>query len=94
MSCPRSSARGEPLREDVVQTLLDLISIKSDLEHGPAPVIAYARRRLQDAGLKTKIVGPENAPALIATHGRKSGMVFSGHLDTVPIGDGWTKEQG
>ena len=56
--------------------------------------MSYARRRLQEAGLRTRIVGQQDAPALIATYGRKAGIVFSGHLDTVPVGEDWTREQG
>ncbi len=68
--------------------------IDSDLEHDPAPILSYAKRRLQEAGLKTRIIGPEDGPALIATFGRKGGMLFSGHLDTVPTGEDWTRGQG
>jgi acetylornithine deacetylase/succinyl-diaminopimelate desuccinylase-like protein len=40
-----------------------------------------------------KTVGNEDAPAIFATSGLR-GIIFSGHLDTVPIGDGWKRKQG
>jgi len=82
------------MREQVVPTLRDLIAIDSDIRHDPRPVLSYARRRLTEAGLKVRVIGPKQTPALIATSGRRRGMLFSGHLDTVPIGDGWTRGQG
>jgi len=82
------------LRDDIVRTLLDLLDIESDLNHDPGPVLSYAKHRLQDAGLRVKIIGKKEAPAIIATYREDPSMIFSGHLDTVPMGHGWTRRQG
>lgn len=78
----------------MVSTLMDLMAIESDLNHDPTPILSYVRNRLSEAGLDVKVVGPKETPALLATYGHERGMLFSGHLDTVPIGSGWTRAQG
>lgn len=82
------------MRDQVVPTLQDLLAIDSDLNHDPAPIVAYAKLRLEEAGMKVRVVGPKDTPAILATYGRRRGVLFSGHLDTVPIGSGWTQMQG
>ena len=81
------------MRERVVDTLQDLLAMESDLHSDMAPIIRYVRRRLEAVGMRVRQVGPERYPALIATYG-KNGMLFSGHLDTVPVGSNWTMFQG
>ena len=56
----------------------------SDLHADMAPIVRYVKRRLESAGMRVRQVGPEKFPAIVATYG-KNGMLFSGHLDTVPV---------
>jgi acetylornithine deacetylase/succinyl-diaminopimelate desuccinylase-like protein len=48
---------------------------------------------LEGVGLDVRLYGSKGKPAVFARSGR-GGVVLSGHLDTVPIGGGWSKEQG
>ena len=81
------------MRDRILETMLDLIGIDSDNRADKAPIVEYARRRLLNIGMEVSVVGPEGRPALCASYG-SGGIVLSGHLDTVPIGEGWTREQG
>jgi acetylornithine deacetylase/succinyl-diaminopimelate desuccinylase-like protein len=81
------------VRTRVVDTLQDLLAMDSDLHADMTPILRYSKRRLESAGMQVRQVGPERYPALLATYG-KNGMLFSGHLDTVPVGSNWTMFQG
>ncbi len=49
---------------------------------------------LYDMGLGSRVItGEEHSPVIIASYG-KNGVCFSGHLDTVPVGDSWKHDQG
>jgi len=65
----------------------------TDLNADMGPIVKYVRRRLEGAGMRVRQVGPERFPAILATYG-KNGMMFSGHLDTVPVGSNWSMFQG
>ena len=56
-------------------------------------IVGFVTGILKKNGFKCKTVGDTRSPAIIAAIG-KNGMLFSGHLDTVPIGDGWKFNQG
>ena len=81
------------MRDHVIKTLLDLVSIDSDVHSDKEKIIDYTMKRLEEAGLEPYTVGTVKDPAIIASYGT-GGILFSGHLDTVPIGSGWTKGQG
>jgi acetylornithine deacetylase/succinyl-diaminopimelate desuccinylase-like protein len=81
------------LENKVVATLQDLLAMESDLKSDMVPIVRYVRRRLEAAGMRVWTVGPDKYPAILATYG-KGGMMFSGHLDTVPIGSSWAMFQG
>ncbi|NLT38346.1 MAG: M20 family metallopeptidase [Methanomassiliicoccus sp.] len=81
------------MKEKVLDTLQDLLAMESDLHCDMSTIIRYTRRRLEAVGMRVKQVGPERYPALLATYG-KNGMLFSGHLDTVPLGSNWAMFQG
>jgi acetylornithine deacetylase/succinyl-diaminopimelate desuccinylase-like protein len=51
---------------------------------------------LKKLGCSLTTGGEKSRPALLARcgDGAEKGVMFSGHLDTVPVGTGWTKEQG
>ena len=76
--------------EDLLRRLLLLKSAEHD---DALPMAEFASDFLSDLGLKPGRHGDTSKPAVFARHG-DGGVVMSGHLDTVPLGDGWTREQG
>ena len=84
---------GYKVRDKVIPTLLELLTIESDLNSDMTPMVAYVRSVLEHAGMKVALHGPPDFPGICATYGH-GGIVLSGHLDTVPIGSGWTRDQG
>lgn len=81
------------MREEIVETLLELLEIKSDAASSKEEIIEYARKRLCNAGMDVRVIEDPKIPAVYATTG-EGGLVFSGHLDTVPEGSNWTRSQG
>ena len=74
--------------------LREMVSIKSVSNEPMDDIIRFTEGLLEDIGVKTReITGDEHSPVLMGHHG-KGGVCFSGHLDTVPLGQGWTKQQG
>ncbi len=80
------------MKDEIVDTLREMLNIDSDNQADKGPIIGYTRERLEGLGMEVTVLG-EGVPALCATSGSK-GLIFSGHLDTVPIGKGWTRGQG
>jgi acetylornithine deacetylase/succinyl-diaminopimelate desuccinylase-like protein len=81
------------MAENVVKTLIDLMLIPSTDKDDKGPIIAYVSDFLRRCGVEVKVVGRPDAPAIAATYGF-GGVGFSGHLDTVPLGENWTRDQG
>jgi acetylornithine deacetylase/succinyl-diaminopimelate desuccinylase-like protein len=81
------------MRDNLIDTLLELMEIGSDNRSDKGPIIKYTVGRLEELGLQTSITGPKDTPALWGSFG-EGGIILSGHLDTVPIGDGWSRGQG
>lgn len=52
----------------------------------------FVTDRLRRLGMEPRRYGQPDRPALVAQFG-KGGVMLSGHLDTVPHGTGWSKEQ-
>jgi succinyl-diaminopimelate desuccinylase len=75
---------------DVVNVLKDLIAIESHTDG--RPIISHVTNILTDLGAHVTHYGPEQKPAILAEFGT-GGPVFSGHLDTVVMGE-WNYEQG
>jgi acetylornithine deacetylase/succinyl-diaminopimelate desuccinylase-like protein len=81
-------------RQDrVVSTLLDLLSKPSTYGQDKSEIIGYAMDWFSELGMSVTLHGQESVPAICATNG-SGGLILSGHLDTVPIGSGWEREQG
>ncbi|HEY3421072.1 MAG TPA: M20/M25/M40 family metallo-hydrolase [Methanomassiliicoccales archaeon] len=81
------------MAEGVVETLIDMILIGSEERENKDEIVKYASDWLKDLGMEVDIVGDKRYPAICAYNGFR-GVALSGHLDTVPIGDRWTKDQG
>jgi succinyl-diaminopimelate desuccinylase len=75
---------------DVVNVLQELIRIESHTDG--RPIITYVTDILRDMDADISVYGKKEKPALLAEFG-KGGTVFSGHLDTVVMGE-WDFEQG
>ena len=78
---------------NVVDTLLELLAIRSDHGPGRSEIASYAYDWLEEIGMSVCTYGEPSMPALCATNGR-GGLILSGHLDTVPEGTKWTRDAG
>ena len=76
--------------EELLRTLVLMPSSNVDDRRG---IARFAVRNLENLGFKCRLLGPGESPAIIASKGSR-GLLLSGHLDTVPIGDSWSKKQG
>ncbi len=82
------------MRDYIVDNLRRMVSIHSVSGEDMDEIIEFTSGLLKDIGLETRVVkGDDHAPVIMASH-KEKGVCFSGHLDTVPIDDGWTKEHG
>ncbi len=66
---------------------------KSTSEDPSGPIVDLVTARLNRLGLKPRLYGDKDRPAILAQH-RSGGVLLSGHLDTVPFGTGWKYQQG
>jgi len=78
---------------NIMETLIDLILIRSDHTDEKEEMVHYVVGWLKNLGLEVDLVGGRTTPAICAYNGY-NGLALSGHLDTVPIGSNWTMEQG
>jgi len=72
--------------------LHDLLKIRSEPDSDKSRIVEYVSSLLSEAGMDVSILDGE-APVILATYG-ETGVLFSGHLDTVPVGQNWTRNQG
>jgi acetylornithine deacetylase/succinyl-diaminopimelate desuccinylase-like protein len=75
---------------DVVELTRDLILTESHTH--VQPIFSQVSEMLIDLGADIRVCGPKKTPAFLAEFGG-GGLVFSGHLDTVVMGE-WDVEQG
>lgn len=81
------------LLEEAESLLETLVRLRSSQEDDALPLAEFVSDRLVRLGLEPSRHGDADKPAIFASHG-EGGVVLSGHLDTVPLGSGWTREQG
>ena len=81
------------MTRELVRTLIELLGVRSDTTEGKRELFGLVRSRLEDLGLEVAVGGPYENPAMLARHG-VGGMAFAAHLDTVPAGEDWTREDG
>lgn len=81
------------MSEKTKEVLTDLVLLRSTSNDDANPIVDYVSDRLRRLGLEPKLYGEKSRPAIVAEH-RSGGVVLSGHLDTVPHGDGWRFEDG
>ena len=75
---------------DPEHTLVEMVEINSADEK--TEIISYMEDLFDEMGISYRVFDGES-PSMLAEHG-KNGIVFSGHLDTVPVGEHWTVAQG
>lgn len=71
--------------------LSEFVGIPSTPEAGMAAILDAAARAVEDLGLRPHV--HDDVSAIVASSGQ-GGVLFNGHLDTVPLASGWTREQG
>lgn len=75
------------------KVLTDLVLMKSQDTDPMAPIAGYVSEFMKRLGMDVRRYSSDEKPSFVGEHG-KGGVVLSGHLDTVPIGTGWTRGQG
>ncbi len=75
------------------KVLTDLVLMKSQDTDPMAPIAGYVSDFMKRLGMDVRRYSSDEKPSFVGEHG-KGGVVLSGHLDTVPIGTGWTRGQG
>jgi acetylornithine deacetylase/succinyl-diaminopimelate desuccinylase-like protein len=80
------------VRARAEEVLTDLVLLGSTSDDPVERVIDYVTSRLKRLGIEPRFRGTEERPAIVAQFGHK-GVALSGHLDTVPLGDGWKHQQ-
>lgn len=85
----------DEIRDDIIEFLRELIRIKSEVPPGNYEnVVKYYIDKASEFGLETRIIEkpgsrkPNVLARLPGTEGEKT-LIYHGHLDTVPGGDGW-----
>ena len=82
------------MREFIEKNLQKMVKIDSHSKGNMDEIIEFTFELLKYIGMEPRVVeGEDFNPVIIASHG-DGGVCFSGHLDTVPIGEGWDHEQG
>ena len=72
-------------------TLTEFVRVPSTPDTDKAPILKAAVAAMEDLGLRSRVYKDVNAVVASSSSG---GVVFSGHLDTVPMGSGWTRDHG
>lgn len=80
------AAEGEEL-------LRRLVLLKSSEDEDALPIVDFVSDYLKGLELEPTLHGDRDKPAMFARY-KEKGVVMSGHLDTVPLGAGWTRDQG
>jgi len=78
-------------RDFVADTLREFVAVESTPEAGPQEILQRVASEVRDLGLRPRI--DRRLGTITAAHGR-GGVLFNGHLDTVPVGSGWTVKPG
>ncbi len=77
--------------EYVRKTLAEFVRIPSTPDTDMSAILRAAEASLEDLGLRPTV--HRDVKALVAVSG-EGGVLFNGHLDTVPTASGWTRKPG
>lgn len=75
------------------KVLTELVLMRSQDSDDMGPISDYVSRYMKGLGMDVRRYGSGDKPSFLGEFG-EGGVILSGHLDTVPIGTGWTREQG
>jgi acetylornithine deacetylase/succinyl-diaminopimelate desuccinylase-like protein len=81
------------MTRELVRNLIELLNVRSDTNEGKRALFELVRSRLEEMGLSIVVGGVPESPAMLASNG-SGGIAFAAHLDTVPAGEDWTREDG
>jgi len=81
------------LTKELMRDLIELLGVRSDTVEGKRALFELVRSRLEAMDLKVVTGGSRDGPAMIASNGT-GGVAFAAHLDTVPCGQDWSREDG
>ncbi|MDD1771316.1 MAG: M20/M25/M40 family metallo-hydrolase [Methanomassiliicoccales archaeon] len=81
------------MAKELVRNLIEMLRVRSDTNEGKHELFELVLGKLQEMGLDISVGGVRESPALVASHG-EGGIAFSAHIDTVPVGEDWTREDG
>lgn len=82
------------MEEYIKKTLGEMVKTPSVSYEPMDQIVDLTVSMIHDLGIRYRVIPTDDgAPVIIASHG-KGGVCFSGHLDTVPLGEGWKHEQG
>ncbi len=81
------------MRSKAEEVLTELVLMRSQDTDPMGPIVDYVSKYMRGLGMDVRRHGSQDKPSLVGEHG-KGGVILSGHLDTVPIGTGWTRGQG
>src|SRR5207237_3452977 len=79
----------EPDLRWVRDVLGQLVRLRSDRPEDRLPIAAWVEKRLAALGGEISRHGAAHSPALLARFHGGRGVLFSGHLDTVPATGAW-----
>jgi acetylornithine deacetylase/succinyl-diaminopimelate desuccinylase-like protein len=82
------------VKDDAVyvrRTLKEFVRLASSVEDDRSAVLRGVAEEMEGMGLTAEV--EEDLGVVSARRGR-GGVLFNGHLDTVPLGLGWTRKQG
>jgi acetylornithine deacetylase/succinyl-diaminopimelate desuccinylase-like protein len=77
--------------KDLEELFMTLLRFESPSSRDNSDLLEFVASEAEARGLAAELHRREGA--LTALHGDR-GVLFSGHLDTVPLGSGWTRAQG
>lgn len=80
------------MKSEAEDVLTDLVLMRSTSEDPVQPIADYVSHKLRRLGIEPRHFGSKDRPAIVGQFLQK-GVVLSGHLDTVPHGTGWKREQ-
>ncbi|MDE1820049.1 MAG: M20 family metallopeptidase [Euryarchaeota archaeon] len=80
------------MKRQMVDMLADLIKLSSDPNADKHEILDYLQSFADSLKMRSSVYGDPSAPALLSEYGQ-GGVVLAGHLDTPPVGDGWSFSQ-
>lgn len=80
-------------RQNAIDLLVNLVKAESEPSMSKEPVLAIVIPMLEKMGLAVSRYDNAGNPAIYASKGTPK-ILFNGHLDTVPKGEGWKYDNG